>query len=249
MKTQGGFLMTQIKQVGSRVFEQMLREYGVSAFNGAQGKILYVLWEYGELPITGIAKYTSLAKTTLTSMLERMEDAFWDMLAEMPYHQMTGRELRARAGVSHNTFYYHFANMDDMARDIFDRLAAPEVPAALMGAVMGGVGTSQGFAERVPGFELRFARMRLLAASGSPLLVGFVRDAVVRAWLSAIGLAEDDLTTDDRIDLTYAFGGIIALFGSDLTGDPQAMAAFSRREMGQAVFTTMRQLADRAPGR
>jgi DNA-binding MarR family transcriptional regulator len=75
VKTQGGFLMTQIKQVGGRIFGQMLREHGVSEFNGAQGKILYVLWEYRELPITRIARLTSLAKTTLTSMLDRLEEA------------------------------------------------------------------------------------------------------------------------------------------------------------------------------
>ncbi len=39
---------------------------------------------------------------------ERMEDAFWNMLSEMPYHEMTGKELRGRAGVSHNTFYYYY---------------------------------------------------------------------------------------------------------------------------------------------
>ena len=75
MKTQGGFLTAQIKQVSGRVFEQMLQECNISEFNGAQGKILYVLWEYGELPITRISRLTSLAKTTLTSMLARMEDA------------------------------------------------------------------------------------------------------------------------------------------------------------------------------
>ena len=74
MKTQGGFLMSQIKQIGGRVFEQMLRDYGISEFNGAQGKILYVLWEFHELPITRISKLTSLAKTTLTSMIDRMEE-------------------------------------------------------------------------------------------------------------------------------------------------------------------------------
>ncbi|MCL2285628.1 MAG: MarR family transcriptional regulator, partial [Firmicutes bacterium] len=34
---------------------------------------LYVLWEHGSLTITEIGKLTSLAKTTLTSMLDRME--------------------------------------------------------------------------------------------------------------------------------------------------------------------------------
>jgi DNA-binding MarR family transcriptional regulator len=51
----------------------MLKESDVDAFNGAQGRILYVLWERDELSITEVGRLTSLAKTTLTSMLDRME--------------------------------------------------------------------------------------------------------------------------------------------------------------------------------
>ena len=53
----------------------MLRESDVDAFNGAQGRILFVLWEYGRLTIGEIGRLTSLAKTTLTSMLDRMEES------------------------------------------------------------------------------------------------------------------------------------------------------------------------------
>ena len=74
MKTSGGFLLSQIHQLSGRAFEKMLRESGVDAFNGAQGRILYVLWEYDKLSITQVGKLTSLAKTTLTSMLDRMEE-------------------------------------------------------------------------------------------------------------------------------------------------------------------------------
>lgn len=73
MKTQGGFLVSQIKQLQGRTFEKMLRESGVDAFNGAQGRILYVLWERDRLTISEIGRLTSLAKNTLTSMLDRME--------------------------------------------------------------------------------------------------------------------------------------------------------------------------------
>ena len=73
MKTHGGFLTSQIKQISSRIFEQMLEDYGIREFNGAQGKILYVLWEFGEIPISQISHRTSLARTTLTSMIDRME--------------------------------------------------------------------------------------------------------------------------------------------------------------------------------
>lgn len=179
------------------------------------------------------------------SAYERMEDAFWSMLAEMPYHEMTGKELRGRAGVSHNTFYYHFDNMDDMARQMFERLAIPEVPLALMSTMAGGAHTVDELAEQIPDFEERFARMRLLAGSGSPLLTGLIREAIVHTWLAAMGVSEDNLTSDDRVDITYAFGGMLALFGSDLTDEPQVIAAFTQREMGQAVFRTIHRIAMR----
>lgn len=75
MKANGGFLISQIKQLQGRVFEKMLKESEVDAFNGAQGRILYVLWEYERLTISEIGRLTSLAKTTLTSMLDRMEES------------------------------------------------------------------------------------------------------------------------------------------------------------------------------
>ncbi|MCL2560645.1 MAG: MarR family transcriptional regulator [Turicibacter sp.] len=75
MKKQGGFLMSQIRHLSGRTWEKMLKDSGVDMFNGAQGRILYVLWEHGQLTITEIGKLTSLAKTTLTSMLDRMEAA------------------------------------------------------------------------------------------------------------------------------------------------------------------------------
>lgn len=75
IKTYGGFLITQIRQLQGRVFDKLLKESGVDAFNGAQGRILYVLWEHKRLTITEISHLTSLAKTSLTSMLDRMEES------------------------------------------------------------------------------------------------------------------------------------------------------------------------------
>lgn len=47
----------------------------MDAFNGAQGRILYVLWQRDGVPIAELSRKTGLAKTTLTSMLDRMEQA------------------------------------------------------------------------------------------------------------------------------------------------------------------------------
>jgi len=75
VKTQGGFLITQIKQIGGRIFEKLLVNAGVEEFNGAQGRILYILWQEDGIPIVELSRKTGLAKTSLTSMLERMENA------------------------------------------------------------------------------------------------------------------------------------------------------------------------------
>ena len=73
MDTKGGFLISRIKQTGTRLFDRMLAEANIDAFNGAQGRILYVLWQQDGISISQLSAQTSLANTTLTSMLDRME--------------------------------------------------------------------------------------------------------------------------------------------------------------------------------
>lgn len=73
-KTNGGFLISKIKQIQGRVFEKLLDEHGISEFNGAQGRILFVLWEKDGITVSELSQKTGLAKTTLTSMLDRLEE-------------------------------------------------------------------------------------------------------------------------------------------------------------------------------
>lgn len=72
-KTNGGFYISKIKQIQGRIFERLLTEHGIDEFNGAQGRILFVLWENDNIPIRELSERTGLAKTTLTSMLDRLE--------------------------------------------------------------------------------------------------------------------------------------------------------------------------------
>jgi len=72
-KINGGFLIGKIKQIQGRVFEKLLAEHGIDQFNGAQGRILFVLWNNDNIPISELSDKTGLAKTTLTGMLDRLE--------------------------------------------------------------------------------------------------------------------------------------------------------------------------------
>ena len=59
--------------LGDRIFEWILAEKNTNAFNGAQGRILYILWQEDGVPIKTISEKSGLAITSLTTMLERME--------------------------------------------------------------------------------------------------------------------------------------------------------------------------------
>ena len=74
-KSNGGFLISKIKQIQGRVFEKLLAEYGIDQFNGAQVRILFVLWDDDDIPISELSDKTGLAKTTLTGMLDRLESS------------------------------------------------------------------------------------------------------------------------------------------------------------------------------
>ena len=69
----GGFLISKIHQLSGRIFARMLKEYGVEDINPAQGRIMFVLWQNDGIAINDLSKETSLSKSTLTSMLDRLE--------------------------------------------------------------------------------------------------------------------------------------------------------------------------------
>lgn len=69
----GGFTITKIHQLAGRIFSRLMKKYNLTEINPAQGRILFVLWENDEIPINTLSKKTMLEKSTLTSMLDRLE--------------------------------------------------------------------------------------------------------------------------------------------------------------------------------
>ena len=71
MNTNGGFYITQIKQLQSRIFERLLTIHGLDIGSG-QGSILFVLWKKDHLTISEISRRTSLAKNTVSIIIDGM---------------------------------------------------------------------------------------------------------------------------------------------------------------------------------
>jgi len=72
-RREGGFLIAKIHHASGRIFGRILKTAGINEINPAQGRILFVLWKTDEIPISELAKRTLLSKSTLTSMLDRLE--------------------------------------------------------------------------------------------------------------------------------------------------------------------------------
>ena len=74
MKSNSGFYISRIKQVNTRLLNKFLAQKNITAFNGEQGRILYVLWENDGISNRELSKKSGLAMSSLTTMLERMEE-------------------------------------------------------------------------------------------------------------------------------------------------------------------------------
>ena len=117
-RTNGGFLVSKIKQIQGRVFERMLDENGISEFNGAQGRILFVLWETDNIPISALSERTGLAKTTLTSMLDRLERS--GHIRRMP-DPADRRAVRIRLTESAEALREKYERVSAMMNEVFYR--------------------------------------------------------------------------------------------------------------------------------
>jgi DNA-binding MarR family transcriptional regulator len=71
--TEGGFLITKIHHLAGRIFSKKLKEFDIQ-INPGQGRILFALWRGDGISINELAKRTALGKSTLTDMLDRLEE-------------------------------------------------------------------------------------------------------------------------------------------------------------------------------
>ncbi len=71
---EGGFLLAKIHQIANRIFNKMLKDYGLDELNSGQGRILFALWQRDNIPIRELSIETQLSKSSLTTMLDRLEN-------------------------------------------------------------------------------------------------------------------------------------------------------------------------------
>lgn len=71
---EGGFLLAKIHQITNRIFNKMLKDYDLDELNSGQGRILFALWQQDNIPIHELSVKTQLSKSSLTTMLDRLDN-------------------------------------------------------------------------------------------------------------------------------------------------------------------------------
>ncbi len=74
LTSEGGFLITKIHHLSSKIFSKKLEEHEIEIGPGL-GRVIFALLQEDGTPISDLADRTALGKSTLTDSLDRLADA------------------------------------------------------------------------------------------------------------------------------------------------------------------------------
>ena len=122
---EGGMLVAMVHQTSGRIFAKKLKEHGIIEINPAQGRILFVLWEKDGITIRELSEKTMLEKSTLTSMLDRLEEAGY--ITRMPSAEDRRAILIWRTEKDKALQKTYEEVSEDMTRLYYSGFSSPEI--------------------------------------------------------------------------------------------------------------------------
>lgn len=144
------------------------------------------------------------------SARERIEAAFWRLLEQRGYRDITVAALSREAHVSPNTLYYHYDNIEAVARSSFDKALMKEFPSLLLAR------SREALDEKIhrQGNDIaqRIRRIGLFATDESGELRRIVVDTFIEVWSENLGTTPDELTGEERIKLAFMANGVVSIF-------------------------------------
>ncbi|MFX1389831.1 MAG: MarR family winged helix-turn-helix transcriptional regulator [Promethearchaeota archaeon] len=72
---EGGFLITKIRQLMLRIFDELLKEFQIDEITAAQGRVMFPIWNQDNISFQNLKKKAMLSKATLSYMLDKLEEA------------------------------------------------------------------------------------------------------------------------------------------------------------------------------
>lgn len=144
---------------------------------------------------------------------ERIENAFWDLLADREYHKITVTDIVHEAGVNRNSFYYHYSSLPELADSAIMHVVQQAKPALPTPDSDPDVTWRENMTNLMqsPEHRERLDRLSLIAGPhSSPELVDSLHDFGRLTIIHGLQLPEQiDLKTDLMLDFTV--GGMLTV--------------------------------------
>lgn len=112
----GGLLITKINFLSGRMFSKIISKKKNLEVNNSQARILFVLSKFEELNINKLGEELSLSKSTLTSMLDRLEKAGY---IEKKLNELDKRETLISITEEGNIIAQSYNSIVDEMSDVY----------------------------------------------------------------------------------------------------------------------------------
>jgi AcrR family transcriptional regulator len=176
---------------------------------------------------------------------DRLNEAFWKCIEEMPYNKMTVLAVCERAGLNKNSFYYHYEDMDDMARSIVNETLERDFPAIMLSQINEGLrdGLENLMAKESTG--KKFDHICLLAGkNSSPELQAMLKTMISSVWCDYLSIDPDSLSQENRIIFEFCLGGIFSLLAyRSNTNSNITIGDMIPTDFGKSILTAIMKLS------
>lgn len=182
------------------------------------------------------------------SAVERMEEAFWELLDEKPYSKITVGEIVKRAQVNRNAFYYHFDNLDDLADYALDNALPYELYSQFFHSPHADFLSIESFVQNEDLMDRISKMSRVAGKHGTGELLAKAQKMAITAVLEENNLTEEDLTKEELLELKFVTGGTAAVASADLGGEhplPILLRTRIAPSIYESLFSTLREAEER----
>lgn len=181
------------------------------------------------------------------SVRQKISTSFWKILAEGSYTDITIKRLALEAGVNHKSIYYHFKNIDAMAKELFYENAEEITSGAILGVnpfmvLFNNIYDFQKIVAENPEILAHVARARLYTRNDSAYLNSIFRTFIRTTWLNMLEIKEEDLSQNERADLNFIMAGIVAIIGQSELSDLAHWPQVYNRPLGQGILDTLKNI-------
>lgn len=176
------------------------------------------------------------------SARERIQEAFWALMDEMPYDAITVTTLAKRAGVNHNTIYYYYENIDHLAFQLLEENIPENIGQILGDILTRGQAYLYSYMSE-PDLFLRWRRMCLFLQSESSYLVEYVKKKMIRTWCETMQTSPEALTRDQRVSLEFILAGMMVVLKLAFQEkDMSILSSLLESPLGQGLWATLSSL-------